>query len=137
MAGIGGVLGVGTDPLGERGEQRGEQGMGRRIEADTRSPVGQEVEVLRTPDRAAVDGFDVDDADLAQAFEMEAHGVGVDAQLIGEILCRQRPGRGRQLAVDGVTGLVGQRLEDRQLHDVDVSQVAAYFQDRYCFLGIT
>jgi ATP-binding protein involved in chromosome partitioning len=132
---IGGVFGIGADALREGGEQCGEQRVRRRIESHARSTVGEEVEVLGTADGATVGGLDVDDADVAQALEVEAHGVGVDPEPIGEILSRQGPGGGGELPVDGVTRLVGKRLENRQLHDVDVSQAEAYFQDRYCFLG--
>ena len=44
--------------------------------------------MLRAPDRAPVDRFDVDQAGLAQAFEMQAHGVGVDAEPVGELGAR-------------------------------------------------
>ena len=46
--------------------------------------------MLRTPDGAAVHGLDVDDADLTEALEMEAHGVRVHAEAVGEILGGQR-----------------------------------------------
>ena len=84
-AGLGGVVGVGADPLGQRGEQAGEQRVRRRVEPEPGRTGAQEVEVLGPADGAAVDGLDVDQADLAQPLEVQAHGVGVDAEALGEV----------------------------------------------------
>ncbi len=95
--------------------------------------------MLGPPHRPAVDRLDVDQADLAQPLEVEAHGVGVDAEALGEIRGRQRGGRAGQLLVHRVAGLVAQGLEDRELpfriapvHELDGTFRGAYFQDVAC-----
>ena len=89
VAGVGGVVGIGADALGERGQQAGEQRVGRRVEAEAGRAGGEEVAVLRTTDGAAVDGLDVDQSDLAQAVEVQADGVRVQPEAVGELLGRR------------------------------------------------
>jgi hypothetical protein len=114
-AGGGGVVGIGADPFGHRGEEPGEQRVRRRVETEARRPRTEEVEVLGSPDGAPMDGLDVDQTRLAQAVEVQAHRVGVDAEAIREIRGRER-GRGTgELLVHRVAGLVPERLEHRQL----------------------
>ena len=72
--------------------------------------------MLGPTDGAPVDGFDVDQAGLAEAVEVEAHGVGVDAERLGEVLGRQRRGGARQLLVHRVAGVVAEGLEHLQAH---------------------
>ncbi len=95
--------------------------------------------MLRPPDGAAVDGLDVDQTDLAEPLEVEPHGVGVDAEPLGEIGRRERGGRARQLLVHRVAGLVAQGLEHGELprrftpvHGLDRTRRRAYFQDVAC-----
>src|SRR5262245_29919812 len=76
--GVGSIARVGTDALGERGEQAGEEHVRRWIEAERGRAVGEEVEVLGTPDGAAVHRFDVDESGLAQPLEVEPDGVRVE-----------------------------------------------------------
>ena len=71
--------------------------------------------MLGASDGAPVDRLDVDQARLAEAFQVEAHRVGVDTERLGEVLGRQRRGRAGQLLVHRVPGLVAERLEDREL----------------------
>ena len=71
--------------------------------------------MLGPADGAAVDGLDVDQARLAEALEVEAHGVGVEAEAVGEL---RAPTAGaverRELPVHGEAGLVAERLEHRE-----------------------
>jgi hypothetical protein len=93
--------------------------VGRRVEAQTGRAGREEVEVLRPADGAAVDGLDVDQARLAEPLEVQANGVGVEAETVGEVLGRQRLRRRRELLVHGVPRLVAERLQHReQLHRV-------------------
>src|SRR6266545_2087881 len=55
VTGVGGVLGIGTDAFGEGGEQAGEQRVRRGVETEPGRAVGEEVQVLGTPDSGAVD----------------------------------------------------------------------------------
>ena len=95
--------------------------------------------MLGPPDRAAVHGLDVDQAGLAQPLEVQPHGVGVEAEALGEVLGRQRGGRAGQLPVHRVAGLVAEGLEHRELslrialvHELDGTRRRAYFQDVAC-----
>ena len=81
---------------------------------------GERVEVLGPTDRAAVDRLDVDQARLPQPLEVQADGVGVQAERIGEVLGGERRGRGGQLAVHREARLVAQGLEDLELHRLTV-----------------
>src|SRR5205807_6529939 len=47
VAGVGGVVRIGADALGERGEQAGEQRVRGRVEPEPGRAVGEEVDVLR------------------------------------------------------------------------------------------
>ena len=82
---------VGTDALGQRGEQAGEQRVRGGSKPRPGAPAASEVDVLRPADGAAVHGLDVDEAGLAQALEVQAHGVGVQAEAVGELLGASRP----------------------------------------------
>ncbi len=119
---VGGIDCLRTDALGERREQTGEEGVRRRVEADTGRVRGEEVLVLGPAHGAAADDLDVDEPGLAEPFEMEAHGVRVESEAVGKVLRGLRRGGRAQLTVDGVAGLVAQRLEDGQLvHDTTVA----------------
>ena len=115
MPGVGGIVGVGSDPFGEGGEETGEEGVRRRVEPEAGGSRGEEVEVLGATDGAPVHGFGVDEAGVAEALEVEPHGVGVHAETLGEVRGGQCRRRRRQLAVDGVSGLVGECLEHPQV----------------------
>src|SRR3989440_1604173 len=115
VAGIGSVVGIGADPLGEARQQTGEQRVRRGYEAEAGRAVGEEIEMLGATDGAAMDGLGLDQARVAQAIEVQAHGVGVEPEPIGELSRRQRRRRRSQLPVHRVPGLVPQRLEDREL----------------------
>ena len=137
--GGGGVVGIGADPLGHRREQAGEESVGGRVESEAGSAGAQEVEVLGPADRPAVDRLDVDQADLAQALQVQAHGVGVDAEALCQLRRRERGGGAGELLVHRVAGLVAERLEHRQLmlgftpvHVLDGTRHRAYFQDVAC-----
>jgi hypothetical protein len=108
---------AGPDPLGQRAEQTGQHGVGIGVVAHGRRTGREEVEVLRATDGAAVHGFDVDEARLAEPVEVEPDGVGVDAERLGKILRRQSRGRPGELLIHGVPGLVAQRLEHCELVD--------------------
>ncbi len=127
------VLGVGAHPLGHRGEEPGEQRVGRRVEAEARGARRERVEVLGPTDGPAVDRLDVDEARLAQALQVEAHGVGVQAERVGEVLGGERRRRCGQLAVHREARLVAQGLQDLELHALTVPSPRAYFQDVGCF----
>ena len=71
--------------------------------------------MLGPPDRAPVHRLDVDQAGLAQPLEVEADGVGVEAEPLGEVLGREGRGRAGQLPVHRVPRLVAQRLQHREL----------------------
>ena len=114
-AGVGRVVGVGPEALGHRREQAGEQRVGGRIEAEPGGARRQEVVVLGPPDGAPVDGLGLDETGLAEPLEVEPDGVRVQAERIGEFLGRQGRGRGGQLAVHRVPGLVAQGLEDLEV----------------------
>ena len=81
----GGFVAVGADALGERGEQTGEQRVAGRVEAEAGRAGRERVDVLRAADGAAVDGLDLDETGLAQALEVQADGVGVEAEPVGEL----------------------------------------------------
>ena len=114
-AGVGGVVGVGPQPLGHRREQPGEQRVGRRVEPEPGCTRCEEVAVLRSSDRPAVDGFGLDEPGVAEALEVQADGVRVQAERIGEFLGRQGRRGGGQLPVHRVPGLVAQGLEDLEI----------------------
>ncbi len=114
-AGVGSVGGVGTDALRERGEQPGEQRVGRRVEPQRRRAGGEEIEVLRTSDRAASHRLDVDEAGLTEPLEVQSHRVGVEPEPLGKILRRERRGRACELPVHREAGLVAERLQNGEL----------------------
>ena len=62
--------------------------------------------MLRAADLAAGVRRDVEQADLAHPVEVGAHGVGVQAQQLGDLGRDQRSRRAGQLQVDGVAGVV-------------------------------
>ena len=137
VTGVGRILGIGADSLGQRCEQAGKQRVRRRIEAETWRSGGKEVEVLGASDGSAMHSLDIDEIDVAQALEMQPYGVGVDAEAVGKVLCRQRRSRCRKLSIDRESSVVGECLEHRRIHHPshrnDGTRQAAYFQDRYCF----
>ena len=100
----------------KRGEQAGQQRVRRRVEPEAGSTRREEVAVLGTADRPAVDCLGVDEARIAETVEVEADRVGVQPEAVGELLGRERRGRRRQLAVHRVAGLVTQGLQHREIH---------------------
>jgi hypothetical protein len=121
--------------LRERGEEAGEQGMGRRVEAEPGGAGGEEVEVLRAADGAAVHRFDVDQSGIAEAVEVEPHGVRVQPEAVGEVLGGHRRGGPGELLVHGVAGLVAQRLEHGELiHDLTVAAGGHIFKTEAVFI---
>ncbi len=113
-AGLLGVGGVGAEPLGHRGEEAGEDGVGRRIEVEARCPAGERVDVLRAPDGATVHRLHVDEARLAHALEVHAHRVRVEPEALGQLGGAKGPGRAGQLAIQQIARLVTERLEHRE-----------------------
>ena len=139
--GLGGVVGVGADPLGQCGEQAGEQRVRGRVEPEPGRAGAQEVEVLGTAHGAPVDRLDVDQADLAQPLEVQAHGVGVDAEALGEVRADSAAVERASSSVHRVAGLVAERLQHRELvgrialvHVLDGTRRRAYFQDVACII---
>ena len=89
-ADLGGVDGVGTDVLGQRREQPGEQRVRGGVEAEPGSAGGKEVEVLGPTDSAPVDRLDVDETSLAEPLEVEPHGVRVQIRGASARSCADR-----------------------------------------------
>ena len=93
--------------------------------------------MLGPTDRAAVHRLDVDEAGLAEPVEVEAHGVGVEPEALGEVLGRQGRGGPGELPVHGVAGLVAERLEHRELvgltgHALDGTRRGHIFKVEAC-----
>ncbi len=83
----------------------------RRLEPERRGVGGQRVELLGTPDRAAGVEVRLEQTDLAHALEVGPHRVGVQPQRLGDVRGGQRARGAGQLEVDGVAGVVAERLE--------------------------
>jgi len=62
-------------------------------------------------DAAAPTGLDVEQPDVAHALEVRAHRVDVQVEDLGDVGGGQRQRRARQLEVDGVAGVVPERLQ--------------------------
>ena len=119
-ADLGGFLAVGADPLGERGEQSGQQRVARRVETEPGRAGRERVDVGGPADGAAVHRLDVDEAGLAQAVEVQADGVGVQAERVGELVRGAAARRAGELAIHREARLVAERLEHRQqVHFLD------------------
>ena len=73
--------------------------------------MAQGVEVLRSADRGADFGRNLQQADLPHALEVRSDGVGVQAERVGDVSRGQRLGRPGQLQVDGVPGVVAEGLQ--------------------------
>ena len=71
--------------------------------------------MLRPPDVAAAADLDLEQADLAHALEVGAHGVGVQPERLGDLGGGERPRRAGELEVDRVAGVVAERLEQVEL----------------------
>ena len=71
--------------------------------------------MLGPPDRAPPHRLDVDEAGLAEPLEVEADGVGVERQPLGQVLRRQGGGGAGQLPVHGESRLVSERFQHREL----------------------
>ena len=82
--GAGGIR-VGSGGLGQRGEESGEQDMGRWIEPEAGRTGSEEVLMLWSSDGAAMDRFDLNEPRVAQSFQMQANGVGVETEGLGEV----------------------------------------------------
>src|SRR3954451_9835324 len=74
---LGRFLAVGADALRERRQQTGKKGVARRVDPEPGRARRQRIHVGRPADGAAVHGLDFHETGLAEAVEMEAHGVGV------------------------------------------------------------
>jgi hypothetical protein len=85
------------------------------IEPERGRAVGEEVEVLGAPHRAAVHRFDVDESGFAQPLEVQPDGVRVEAEPLRQILGGERGGGARELAVHGEARLVAEGLQYREL----------------------
>ena len=132
----GGVGGFGTHVLRQRCEQPGEQRVRRGVEAEPGSAGGKEIEVLGPTDSAAVHRLDVDETSIVEPVEVEPHGVRVQSEAVGKVLCRHGRGRPGELLVHGVAGLVAQCLEHRQLiHDLTVAACGHIFKTEAVFIG--
>jgi hypothetical protein len=109
--------------------------MGGWVEAEAGRPGGEEIQMLGPPDGSSMHRLGVDEARLAEPLEVQSHGVGVDAEAIGELGGRQRGRRQRPLPIHGVAGLIGERLEDPEIqHRLDRTLDWAYFQARLVLL---
>ena len=113
--GIHQLVGRQTGCVGRREHGAGQHGQRRRLQAQPGRVGGQRVAVLgparRRPATVVVTSSR---PDLAHALEVRSHGVHVQAQHLGDVGGGQRSGRAGQLEVDGVAGVVPQRLEDVQ-----------------------
>jgi xanthine dehydrogenase molybdopterin-binding subunit B len=67
--------------------------------------------VLGATDAATALGLDDEEADVAHALEVGSHRVGVQVQRLGHVGGGERAGRASQLEVDGVAGVVAERLQ--------------------------
>ena len=93
--------------------------------------------MLRAPDRAAVHRLDVDQAGLAHALEVQAHGVGVEAEPLGELRRDERAVEPGELAYMRVAGLVAERLEHREggfMLRLTVPAAGHIFKVEACFI---
>ena len=113
-AGFGAQVAPGAGGGGQVGQHAGQHGEGGRLEAERRRVGGQGVAVLGPAHRAAVVGVDGEQPDLPHALEVGADGVGVQAQRLGHLGRGAGRGGPGQLQVDGVPGVVAQRLQDVQ-----------------------
>jgi hypothetical protein len=95
----------------------------RRLQAQRGRVGGQRVAVLGTADRAPGVGLDVEQADVAHALEVGPDGVGVQVERLGDLGGGQRARRARQLQVDGVAGVVAQRLEHGEAGGAEAGEV--------------
>jgi hypothetical protein len=68
--------------------------------------------MLRATHRAARLGVDAQQADVAHALEVRAHGVDVQVERLGHLGGRERQRRAGELQVDRVPGVVAESLED-------------------------
>jgi hypothetical protein len=109
-----GVGSVATEPLGHRGQEAGEHRVGRRVEIEAGRSVGEGVDVLGPPDGAPMNGLDLDQARLAHALEVHPDRVGMEAETLGELGRAEGARRAGEVAIQQVTGLVTERLEDRE-----------------------
>ncbi len=135
VADPGGVGTFGADVLRQRREQPGEQRVGGRVEAEPWGAGSQEVEVLGPADGAAVHRLDVDEPGVAEAVEVEPHGVRVQPEAVGEVLGRHGRSRPGELLVHGVAGLVTQCFEHRELiHDLTVAACGHIFKTEAVFI---
>ena len=110
-AGLGGVGALEARHIGHLEQHRREARERRRLEAERRGVDREGVEVLGAAHAARVADAQVEQADVAHAVEVGANGVDVQAQGLGDL--RRGPGRrrARELEVDGVAGVVPQRLQ--------------------------
>ena len=114
----GGILGVGTQAVGEVEHHAGEQRRGRGFEAERRGIGGQRVPVLWTADLTASGDLDIDQADVAHALEVGSHRVRVQIEGIGDLGGGAGPHRSGELEIDRIAGVVPERLQQVESRQV-------------------
>ncbi len=107
-----GVLSPGAETFGHRQHHSCEHRHHRGFETERRRVGHQGVAVLRPTDLAATTDLHRDEAGVAHAIEVRTHGVRVEFDHVGDLGGREWLGGPRQLEVDGVAGVVTQRLEE-------------------------
>ena len=111
---VAGLLGPGAGRLGQREQHAGHHRERRRLEAEAGAVGRQRVAVLRPAGATPRVALDRQQADLAHALEVGPHRVRVQVEALGDVGGRQRRCRPGQLEVDGVAGVVAERLQDGQ-----------------------
>ena len=84
---------------------------------------GERVAVLRPADRALGVGDDLEQADLAHALEVGAHGVGCRPSVSAISAVASGRGRAGQLEVDRVAGVVAERLQQLEPRRLDLGSL--------------
>ncbi len=119
-AGATGGAGVGAARLRQRAEQTRQEHVGGRVEAQPGRAGRQGVAMLGASDPTAVDRLDLEQAGVAQALEVQADGVRVQPERLGEVRGRARRRGSGQLPVERVAGLVAQGLQHLEVHALTV-----------------
>ena len=116
----------------------GEQRVAGRVETETGRARRQRVDVLGPADGAPVHGLDVDEAGFAQPLEVQPHGVGVQAEAVGELGRGERGGGARELLIHGESRLVAEGFQDRQqVHFLDGTWQSGIFSRSSLVLFVT
>ena len=114
-----GITATGTEAISQAQNHPCQHRHGRWLETERRRTRRHRVPMLRPPELAPRVGLDVDEADVAHPLEVRTHGVGVEAQRVGDIGGGERSRRARQLEVDRVPRVVAERLEDIEMSGVE------------------